>query len=385
MAPQNQFSIGIGPRIRKSPFFDCTVEEGVSHFSVYNHMYMPIAYGDVMAEYQRLMNGVSIWDVGGQRQVAFKGADVIALARLITSRNLDKLTIGQGMYVPMCNSRGTLINDPILLQISDDEIWLSIADNDMKYWCEAIAFGHGLDVQVFEPDVSPLAVQGPKAIDVARGLFGDWITGLKYFGFRETELNGIPLVVARSGWSKQGGYELYLRDGTKGKALWDIVMEAGRPFDIGPGAPNYIERVESGLISVNADTDDDANPFEMGLSKYVDLDQDVQFIGKEALKKIKADGIKRHFCGLFIDGTPLQKTNSHQWAIHQDGGYVGFASAAAYSPKLDKNISLALITDEAFNNNRSVIVTSEEGMRTAVVTSLPFKKGHSSENNHEQL
>ena len=368
------YQIALGPRVRKSPFFDSTVKTGATHFTIYNHMYMPISYGDLPAEYDRLINGVSMWDVAGERQVALKGPDAVTLARYLTPRNLENLRFGVGKYVPMTNSIGTLINDPVLLQVADDEIWLSIADSDMKFWAEAVAIGKGLDVQVYEPDVSPLAIQGPKAVDVVSDLFGDHVRDIKYFGFIDTELNGIPIVLCRSGWSKQGGFELFLRDGSRGNELWDIVAEAGAPYGIGPGAPNYIERVESGLVSVNADTDDHSNPFEMGLGKFVDLDQDVDFIGKDALKKIKAEGIRRRFCGLIFDGAPLKATNTHKWPVTLKGEYVGFASASAWTPRLECNIATALITVEAADHGTDLVIDSEEGMRNAYVTSLPFRK-----------
>ena len=370
------YQIALGPRVRKSPFFDSTVKAGVTHFSIYNHMYMPVSYGDLEAEYDRLINGASMWDVSSQRQVALKGRDAVALARFLTPRNLDGLRVGSGKYTPMCNNDGTLINDPVLLQVADDEIWLSIADSDMKYWAEAVALGkragEGFDVKTYEPDVSPLAVQGPKAEDVISDLLGDHIRRIKHFGFIDTELSGIPIILCRSGWSKQGGFELFLRDGSRGNELWEMIAEAGKPYNIGPGAPNYIERVESGLVSVGADTDDLANPFEMGLGKYVDLSQDSDFIGKEALAKIKAEGIRRRFCGLILDGTPLKVTNTQRWPVTLNGEYVGFASASAYSPRLQCNIATALITIAAADHGKDLIVDSEDGLREAHTASLPF-------------
>jgi glycine cleavage system aminomethyltransferase T len=368
------FGIALGPRIRKSPYFNSTVKTGVTHFTTYNHMYMPVTYGDLAAEYDRLINGVSMWDVAAERQVSLKGPDALPLARLLTPRNLSTLTWGVGKYVPMCNSIGTLINDPVLLKIDEDEVWLSIADTDMKYWAEGVAIGLGLNVRVTEPDASPLAIQGPKAEDVVVSLFGDWVREIKYFGFKDAVLDGIPLLVARSGWSKQGGFELYLLDGSKGATLWDKVAEAGKPYGIGPGAPNYIERVESGLISVGADTDDRSNPFEMGLGKFVDLEQDADFIGKNALKTIKAEGPNRRFCGVIMDGEPLTSTNSHPWRITQNGIDVGFASAAAYSPRLEWNIATALISVEAADAEGGLVVASDDGERNARPTSLPFRK-----------
>jgi aminomethyltransferase len=374
MSSEKNLSIAFGPRIRKSPFFNSTIRAGASHFTTYNHMYMPVSYADLKAEYDRLINGVAMWDVAAERQVSLKGPDALDLGRMLTPRNLDTLSFGMGRYVPVCNNRGSLINDPVMLKIAEDEIWLSIADSDMKFWCEGLAVGKGMDVTVTEPDASPLAIQGPKAIDVVACIFGDWTRELKYFGFKEVDLGTIPVMVARSGWSKQGGYEIYLKDGTQGDKLWDIVAEAGAAYGIGPGAPNYIERVESGLISFNADTDDDANPFEMGLGKFVDLNQDVNYIGKAALKKIAAEGVKRRFCGVVMDGDDLTSTNSHRWDIHKDGEYVGFASAAAYSPRLQQNIAVALITVAAAESTEEMQVMTEYGIRNAIATSLPFKQ-----------
>ncbi len=189
-----------------------------------------------------------MWDVGVERQVSLKGPDALEIARQLAGRNLDGLTIGQGKYAPLCDFNGRLINDPVLLQVAEDEIWLSIADSDISLWATAFAGACAMDVQVTELDVSPLAVQGPKAQLVLADLFGEWIHDLRYFGFRQTMLGSIPVVVARSGWSKQGGYEIYLMDSASGTLLWDRVKEAGAPYGIGPGTPNYIERVESGLI-----------------------------------------------------------------------------------------------------------------------------------------
>jgi glycine cleavage system aminomethyltransferase T len=366
------FSIAIGPRIRKSPFFDRTVAAGVTHFSTYNHMYMPVNYGDALAEYDRLVNHVDIRDVAVQRQVRLKGPDALRLACILTPRNLDNIEVGKGIYMPICNTKGTLVNDPVLLRISEDELWLSIADNDTLMMAEGIAFAMGLDVDVSEPDVSPLSIQGPKSHHVAKDLFGDAPLRLSYFGFYETELQGIPLVVARSGWSKQGGYEFYLRDGKKGGQLWDLVMEAGKPYHMGPGAPNYIERVESGMISVNADTDANSNPFEMGLDALCDLDQEVAFVGKAALKKIKAEGARRRFCGIFMDGDRFTSTNENQWPILLDQKCVGYATAAAYSPRLDRNIAVCLVSTEVSEATEGLVVETSYGKRHGTITSLPF-------------
>jgi len=225
---------------------------------------------------------------------------------------------------------------------------------------------------VFEPDVSPLAIQGPKSADVVADLFGDWVRELKYFGFRITELAGIPLVVARSGWSKQGGFELYLRDGQRGEELWDLVAKAGAPHGIGPGTPNYVERLESGLISYGADTDADTNPFELGMDNFINLDQPHDFIGKSALKAIKAAGVKRRFIGLLIDGAPFQGGNEHRWDVTLNGAYAGFAGACAYSPRVKSNIGVGLISTAAIAAPDGVAVVTDHGILPARAASFPL-------------
>lgn len=366
-------SIAFGPRVRKSPFFKATQAAGVSHFSIYNHMYFPVGYGDPIAEYERLTQGVAMWDVAVERQVRITGPDTYYLVRLLTPRNLENIVMGQGRYVPICDHRGVLINDPVLLPINEGECWLSIADNDLLLWARAIANERQLNVEINEPDVSPLAIQGPKAKDVARDLFGDWIDELPYFGFRQTMFMDMDLYVARSGWSKQGGYEIYLQDGTRGLDLWNAVAEAGKPYDIGPGAPNYIERIESGLLSMNADTDDNTTPFEMRMDKMIDVDQEFDFIGKEALKRFKDLGPMRLLSGFVIDGEPFQGSNEHRWPIFVNGMELGFVSAGAYSPRLQQNIGLGLIASQYAEEVVDLIIDTEYGERAGRIAPLPFK------------
>lgn len=367
-----QFAIAIGARVRKSPYFDRTVAEGVSGFSVYNHMYMPVSYGDPLAEYQRLVSGVAMWDVAVERQVELEGPDAETLARILTPRNLDGWKTGQGLYVPLCRHDGTIINDPVLLPLANDRFWLSIADSDICLWAQAVAAERGLDVTVREPDVSPLAVQGPKAVEVVASMFGDWVRELRYFGFREAELDGIPLVVARSGWSKQGGYELYLRDGTRGGELWDKVKEAGQPYGIGPGCPNYIERIESGLVSYGADTDDETTPYELGLGRWIDCDQEVDFIGKKALASEALRNPKRRFTGYFIDGEPAPVP--HKCPVLLDGREAGFVSASCVSPRVGSAIGIGLVSNSV-EDGSELVCRMPNGDVPVRPAPLPFKIG----------
>lgn len=365
------FQLAIGPRVRKSPYFDASVADGAAAFSTYNHMYMPVSYGDPEGEYNRLINGVVMWDVAVERQVQLSGTEAGTLAQILTTRDLTGMKIGQGKYALLCDHAGTLINDPVLLRLEDNLFWFSIADSDILLWARAICAERDLNVAICEPDVSPLAVQGPKAEQVVKNLFGDWVADLKYFAFRETRLEGISLVVARSGWSKQGGFELYLRDCEQGTKLWNLVKEAGQPHDIGPGAPNYIERVESGLLSYGADTDEKTNPFEVGLAKQVQLEQAADFIGKAALGEILRSGVQRRQVGLLIDGEPLTP-NPHRVDVLNNDNRVGYMSACCYSPRRQNNIGIALIDEKWADDSADLVVNLDGEIRSAKVTSIPF-------------
>ena len=241
--------ITIGSRIKKSPFHAAAAVAGASHYTIYNRMYMPTSYGDALGEYERLMTGVSIWDVGAERQVEIEGPDARAFADYVSCRDLSTLKVGRGRYTPMANFDGILINDPIAMPIREDLWWLSIADSDVALFCQGVAGAKGFDVTVREPDVSPLAIQGPKAEDLVRDLIGDIVDEIGFFQFRAVELQGIPMVVMRSGWSRQGGFELFLTDGSRGQELWDLAFAAGAAFGVAPGTPHQMERIENGLLS----------------------------------------------------------------------------------------------------------------------------------------
>lgn len=358
-------------RLRTSPFYESALAEGMVAASVYNRMIMPTSYGDPDAEYWRVINGVSQWDVGVERQVQLKGRDAGRLAQILSTRDLAKCQVGQGKYVAICNHRGTIINDPILLKLANDLYWLSIADSDIWFWAGAIAAERGLEVEVSEPDVSPMAIQGPKAEDVVASVLGDWVRGLKYFWFKETTIEGIPVAVQRSGWSKQGGFEIYLRDGSQGTKLWNIFKEAGQPWGIGPGAPATAERTESGLVSVGGDTDDHTNPFEVRMDKYVDLDVPDDVVGIQALRAIKRDGVKRHQLGLVLDGDTPAPLGFLREDIFQDGQRLGMMTNCVWSPRMKANIGYALISVSAKVGDR-VQIKRASGMAHARLVELPF-------------
>ncbi|MDW3177718.1 MAG: glycine cleavage T C-terminal barrel domain-containing protein [Acidimicrobiia bacterium] len=366
--------ITLSPRIRRTPFHEATISAGVSDVSIYNKMVMPTSYGDLRAEYERLINGVAMWDVSVERQVQISGPDADACAQYLTARDLSKMVEGQGKYVAMCDHAGRILNDPILMKLSNNRYWFSIADNDMLLWCKAIAAERGFDVEVTEPDVSPLAVQGPMAVDLIADLFGEFIRTLKYFWFIETEVAGIPIVLSRSGWSKQGGFELFLQDSSRGNDLWNIVAAAGQKYGIGPGAPNHVERVESGLLSFGGDNTPDSNPFEVGMARYVDTELDADYIGKAALQAVvEAGGPERLMVGVEVD-TELTEA----WPLPErtpvtlDGDTVGTLSAIVHSPRLARTIGIAQIKRVVVEARQTVQVQTPNGLTSAEIVDLPF-------------
>ena len=369
---QKMFQVFPTARLRPSPFFNSVMAEGCTSASIYNRMILPASFGDKEKEYWDLINGVVMWDVGVERQVQLEGPDASKLAQILSPRDLSKCKIGQGKYVPMCNHDGILINDPIMLKLRDDLYWFSIADSDIWFWARAIAAERGLNVTISEPDVSPLAVQGPKAPAVVSSIFGDWVHDLKYFWFSETEINGIPVAVQRSGWSKQSGFEIYLQDGTRGDELWSIVKEAGQPYAIGNGGPTSPERTESGLVSCGSDSDDTTNPFEVRLGKYIDLDVADDVVGIKALRLIKAQGPKRHQLGLALEGNIADPLSFHWEDILVDGKKVGDMTQCVWSPRLKRNIGYALISCSCKVGDSVTLLRSAGREIKASLVDLPF-------------
>lgn len=366
------FEIGIVQRVNPTPYHDSTVKAGVKGFTVYNHTLLPTYYESAEADYWYLINNVSMWDVACERQVEITGPDAFKLVTLMTPRNISKCEVGQGKYVPIVDHNGGMINDPILLKLAKDHYWLSIADTDVDLWAKGLALGFGFDVEVRVPDVSPLAIQGPNADKVCADLLGDWIYDLKYFWFREFDLKGIPLVVQRSGWSKQGGLELYLRDGSKGNQLWEMVEEAGKPYGIRPGAPSTIERIEHGLYSQGNDMTIENNPFEVGLGKYCAVDQEADFIGKAALQRIKADGITQKLVGVMLPDIMLQGVKKWVPLTTADGAPAGKITSLAYSPRLKKTIAFAMVPIAYTSIGTQLIAHTEQGEARAIVHETPF-------------
>ena len=365
-------SIGFGTQIRKSPYFDATVRWGAKQFSVYNHMYIPRDFGDPIQNFWNLVNRATLSDVAVERQVEITGPDAKTFIQKLTPRNLSDCRVGQCKYVLITNSNGGILNDPVLLRLAENHFWLSLADSDILLWAQGVAVNSGLDVEICEPDVSPLQLQGPCSRQIMIELFGDAVKDLRYYWFREYNLNQIPLIVSRTGWSSELGYELFLRDGTKGDEVWERIMKAGERYGLKAGHTSAIRRIEAGMLSYLADMDSSYNPFELGLEHLVDLDMEADFIGKDALKEIASSGVSRKLVGLEISGVPLMSANNEFWPVIISSSKVGHISSAIFSPRLEKNIALAMMDIKHSSLGTSVEIITTEGARLGRIVEKPF-------------
>ena len=365
-------NFGFGTQIRKSPYFDATVRWGATGFSVYTHMYIPRDFGSPEQNFWNLVNDAILCDVAVERQVEITGPDAYQFIQLVTPRDLSKLSIGQCKYVLIVNEQGGILNDPVLLRLGENHFWLSLSDSDILLWAQGVAVNAGFNVSIQEPDVSPLQLQGPKSGMIMEKIFGESIKDLKYYWLQELELEEIPLVVSRTGWSSELGYELYLRDSLKGDQLWELIMEAGKEFGLQPGHTSSIRRIEGGMLSYHADADIHTNPFEIGLDRLVALDSDINFIGKKALQKIHEEGVKRIQVGLEISGEAFQGPNTIFWPLQKDGKTVGKVTSAVYSPRLKKNIALAMVDVKVSELGQSLDILIDKDIRQSVVVEKPF-------------
>jgi len=364
--------IAIGPRVRKSPYFDATLRWGAKAFTIYNHMYMPTVYTDPVSEYWSLVKDVTLWDVASERQVEIGGPDALEFVQRLTPRDMSKCRVGQCQYMVLTAEDGGIINDAVLLRLAEDRFWISPGDGDVLLWAGGVAVNSGLQVSVFEPDVSPLQLQGPKAPEVASALFGDWVWDLRYYWLRETTLDGIPLVLARTGWSGELGFELYLQDRHRGDELWERVMAAGKAFDIAPIAPSTIRSVEGGLLSYVSDIRRSDNPYVLGMERLVDLDKAVDFIGKEALRKIRDEGAARRLVGVEMEGELKGGSNDRFWKVYSNDRPVGHVTRLVRSPRLEKNIGFASVPAELSDIGTALTVETNDGRRPLTVCEFPW-------------
>ena len=361
---------GLNPRIKKSPFFEKAVEFGATEFHPYNGMWMPVGYDSPVNEYWNVLERASLWDVGVQKCVEVAGPDAEAFMQLLTPRDITTIEPGRCAYVFLTNQDGGVLNDPVMLRIAEDRFWLSTADSDMYLWAKGVSAFSGHEVEIATPHVYPMQLQGPRSAEIIVDVFGEEILNLRYYWWMRSSVDGIDVVISRTGYSSELGYEVYLLGEARGGELWEILMTAGQPYGISPGSPNRIRRIEGGVLDYASDITPDENPLELGLDRLIAWDTD--FLGKAALEKVRDEGVRRRLVGLFLDGPALQKNNEHRWPVTSASTKVGFVTNAVHSPRLDRNIAFAMI-DVPFDANDTVLtVETVEGARSAERTTLPF-------------
>ena len=366
-------------RIRKSPFFQASRRHGVAKYSVYNRTYHPRHYGDPVEEYWALLNGVTLWDVGVERQIEITGPDAFDFTNMLVTRDLTRCRVGQCKYVFLTDGDGGILNDPVLLRLGENHFWLSLADSDILLWAKGIAHGSGFDVTIREADVGPVQIQGPLSAAVMRDVFGDSVLDIPYYYLREYELDGMRLVVSRTGYTAELGYEVYVRDASRdGVRLWDTIWDAGRPHGMKVVGPCHIRRIEGAILAHGADITFDTNPFEIGMGYdwMVNLNQEADFIGKAALTRIKREGVRRKLAGVEIGGEGLGSYVDGSmvdfFPVYHGGSRVGHVTSACYSPRLEKNIGYAMLPVELTEFGTRVEVETPFERTDAVVVPKPF-------------
>lgn len=358
---------------RKSPFFEATRRAGCGGFSVANHMYQPHSYADPLEEYRHLTEGVTLWDVATERQVEITGPDALAFMELLTPRDVSACPVGRGRYLVVTSAEGGIVNDPVMFRLSDKRFWLSASDSDLILWAKGVAVFAGMEVAICEPDVSPLQVQGPKSPAVIETLFGERAGDLRYYDIREADLDGIPVMLSRSGWSGEVGFEIFLRDGRYGEALWERIMAAGRPHGMVATGPSDIRRFEAGILGYGCDISLDVNPYEAGLDWMMEPEKASDYIGKAALQRIKRAGVARRLVAIELADDPLPPgAFQNRWPALVGGEKIGEVTGAVHSPRLEKNIGYAMLQSEYTDLGASLSVETPYGRADAVVVRKPF-------------
>ena len=366
-----KFYIAKSRRLRGTPFSSRIESQGLTAYTIYNHMLLPAGFDGIAKEYSHLKEHVQVWDVAAERQVEITGKDSSKLVQLMTCRDLSKSKIGRCYYAPLVDHKGLLVNDPIINKLAEDKWWISIADSDVIFFAKGIAAGSKLDVEIKEPNVNILAVQGPLADNLMAKLFGEEIKKLKFFNFNYFDFKGYKYFIARSGWSKQGGFEVYVEDNLAGQDLYDYLFEYGKKFNVRPGCPNLIERIESALLSYGNDFDNRDNPFEANFDRFINLESEVNFLGKEKLKKIKKEGVSRKLMGVKIDHNKIDMY-CEKTLLDDKNNIVGHVRSAAYSPAFKKVIGIAMINKPYWDGKHQFKIDINDKIFLGTVCDLPF-------------
>ncbi|WP_425038980.1 dimethylsulfoniopropionate demethylase [Primorskyibacter sp. S187A] len=353
-------------RLRRTPFSEGVEAAGAKAYTVYNRMLLPTVFRSVEEDYHHLKSAVQIWDVSVERQVELRGPDAGRLMQMLTPRDLRGMLPGQCYYVPIVDETGGMLNDPVAVKLAEDRWWISIADSDLLLWVKGVAWGLRLDVLVDEPDVSPLAVQGPKAEALMTRVFGDSVTDLRFFRFGWFEFEGRSHVVARSGYSKQGGFEIYVEGSDAGMPMWNALMEAGRDLDVHAGCPNLIERIEGGLLSYGNDMDKNNTPHECGLGRFCNTETAIGCVGRDALLRVSREGPVRQIRPIEIHGDAVPSCD-RPWPIMDDGEQVGQVTSAAWSPDFDVNVGIGMVRMTHWKAGTDLDVVTPAGVQVATV------------------
>ena len=377
MPPFDMSLVQRGARNRRTPYYEATQRSSPRGFTVYNHMYFPINFDTFEAEFEALLNNVTIWDVAVERCLEISGPDGFRFAQLLTPRNLSKCAVGQGKYVLICDSDGGVINDPVMTRMEENTFWFALASSDALLFARGLKNAYrDLNVTIRELDVAPLQVQGPKSKDLMRDLVGPHILDMKYYWWTRGEVRGVPVVITRTGWTSEVGYEIYLLDPTKGSEIWEALLEVGKPYGVKPTGPSDIRRIEGGILNWGADMTYENNAMELGLERLVDFRlPDDASISIAALKRIRSEGVKQRLVGVVLDGDPFPALNFVKWPAHSaegGGGPIGKVTSAIYSPRLKQNIGYCWLPVDLAKDGSAVTVESEWGRRKAQVAPMPF-------------
>ena len=370
------FYISKSRRLRSTPFTKKIEEHGVKSYTVYNHMLLPTTFSNVDEEYLHLKKDVQVWDVSVQREIEISGKDAHQLVQLMTCRDLSKSKVGNCYYVPLIDSNGGMVNDPLIYKL-DDNIWrVCIADSDVLLYAKGIAAGKNLNVKIFEANIDTLAVQGPKSFKLMEDIFGNSITKLKFFKYDFFKFRNNKFLISRSGYSKQGGYEIHINDTKAGLELYDHFFDIGKKYNVKPGAPNQAERIEGGLLSYGNDMLISDNPFECGFEKLVNLNSNIEFLGKNSLEKIWNKGIDRKLMGVKINSNTIDlnslNANLKYFLINDKEESIGDLRSAAYSPTFKKIVGIAMIKKDYVKEKKDFYTNTNNKLVEGEICNLPI-------------
>ena len=349
----------ISTRVRKSAYWHLAVEAGCWRCTVYNRMYHPRGYvkpedGGAMVEYDSLVNHVTMWNVAVERQIRVKGPDALKFTNYVITRDASRIEVMHGKYVILCNSKGGVLNDPILLRVAEDEFWFSLSDSDIMFFLQGVNHDKKFDVTIDEIDVAPVQIQGPKSVDLMADLVGDAVRDIPYYGLMEAKVGGRDCIISQTGFTGEKGYEIYLRNATLyADDMWNAVLEDGKKHNLRVIAPAHHRRIAAGILSWGQDLDAETYPFQCNLGYQVPRKKTADYIGKEALETMRAKmeaGDKPYsnqLVGFKLGGKPIEEYAPDFWLISEDGSTpIGYLTSPWYSPELETNIAMGYVPYE---------------------------------------